>query len=164
MTGNVYMEIVNSDGQACAPGGIGRILVTQLRNLAMPLVRYELGDMGVWGESCDCGRAYPVLKRIEGRKRNLVVLPDGDTFHPVFDEKAILSVANIKRYQIIQKDLKRIEINILGNPLSKEKEDALKSIFQLSFKNSFELKFIYQDNIPFTKRNKFEIFKSEVVV
>lgn len=162
MTDSIYLEIVDEQGRPCAANQIGRILVTQLKNLAMPLIRYELGDMGVWGEPCDCGRAYPVLKRIEGRKRNLVVLPDGDTFHPVFDEKAILSVAPIKRYQIIQKDLHTIEINILGKSLSPEKENALKDIFNITFKNAFNFNFVYQNDIPFSKRNKFEIFKSEV--
>ena len=159
---NVYLEIVDEDGKACAPGQIGRILVTQLKNLAMPLLRYELGDMGVWGTSCDCGRHLPVIARIEGRKRNLVVLPDGNTFHPVFDEEKILEVAAISRYQFIQKDLHLIEIYLLHKALTEAQENSLRFIFDKTFKNKFNYKFIYQDEIPFLQRNKFEIFKSEV--
>ena len=166
MTDNVYIEVIDNKGNPCKPGELGRILVTQLKNLSMPLLRYEIGDMGVWEESwgkpCSCGRITPVLRRIEGRTRNLVVLPDGDTFHPVFDESAILAITPIKRYQVIQKDLKTIEINILGKPLNAEKEQALKIIFKKTFKNTFDFNFIYQDDIPFSNRNKFEIFKTEV--
>jgi len=159
---NLYMEIVDEDGNACAPGKIGRILVTQLKNLAMPLLRYELGDMGVWGEGCDCGRNLPVIERIEGRKRNLVVLPDGNTFHPVFDEEKILEIANIQRYQFIQKDLQHIEIHLLSKTLTTQQEQALSAIFDKTFKSAFNYRFIYEDDLPFSRRNKFEIFKSEV--
>ena len=161
---NVYIEVVDDNGKPCAPGELGRILVTQLKNFAMPLVRYEIGDMGVMGEPCTCGRSTPVLTRIEGRVRNLVVLPDGDTFHPVFDEAAMLAVSPIKRYQVVQKDTNSIEINIMGEALSPEKETALQAVFQQTFKNNthFKYKLIYHKDIPFSKRNKFEIFKSEI--
>lgn len=162
MTDNVYVEIVDDKGKPCQLGEIGRILITQLKNAAMPLLRYEIGDMGVWGNSCACGRAYPVLMRIEGRRRNLVVLPGGDTFHPVFDEQKILEVANIRRYQVIQKDVNKIMVYILGQALTKEKELALATVFRQSFKHNFSIEFVYQDERGFSERNKFELFKTEV--
>jgi phenylacetate-CoA ligase len=164
MTDNVYVEIVDDKDKPCQPGETGRILVTQLQNAAMPLLRYEIGDMGVWGNNCECGRAYPVLKRIEGRRRNLVVLPNGDTFHPVFDEQSILAIADIKRYQIIQKNIENIIIYILGQALTQEQELELTAVFRQSFKHDFTFQFIYQDELPFSERNKFELFKTEVAL
>lgn len=162
MTNNVYVEVVDEQNKPCQLGEVGRILVSQLRNSAMPLLRYEIGDMGAWGERCACGRAYPVLKRLEGRRRNLVVLPSGDTFHPVFDEQKILAVANIKRYQIIQKDINTITVYLLSQALGPEQEQALAAVFRQSFKHDFCFQFIYQNEIAFSERNKFELFKSEV--
>lgn len=159
---NVYMEIIDDDGKPCAPGEVGRIVVTQLKNLAMPLIRYELGDLGVWGDGCDCGRHLPVLKRIEGRRRNLVVMANGDSFHPVFDEKKILAIAAIKRYQLIQKDLTNIEIRLLAKPLEESQELALSQVFSETFKGAFTFHYIYQNEMAFSQRNKFEIFKSEL--
>jgi len=161
---SVHIEVVDKKGDPCAPGEVGRILVTRLKNLAMPLIRYEVGDMGALGEACSCGRSTPVLTCIEGRVRNLVVLPDGDTFHPVFDEAAMLAIAPIKRYQVVQKDLKIIEIHIMGNALNNHQENSLKKVFDKTFKNesNFSFNFLYHDDLPFSKRNKFEIFKSEV--
>lgn len=159
---NLYLEIVDADGNRSAPGQVGRILVTQLKNMVMPLLRYELGDMGVWGTHCDCGRHLPVIERIEGRKRNLVILPDGNTFHPVFDEEKILQIAYIQRYQFIQTSLFDIEVNLLSPPLTQKQEQALSAVFDKTFKHSFNYHFIYQNELPFSKRNKFELFKCEV--
>jgi phenylacetate-CoA ligase len=166
MSDSVHLEVVDEYGKSCAPGELGRILVTQLKNFAMPLIRYEIGDMGTMGHACSCGRSTPVLKRLEGRVRNLVVLPDGDTFHPIFDEAAMLAISPIKRYQVIQKKLDVIEINILGKALSSEKESDLEKVFCKTFKNNtqFTYSFVYHDDLPFSKRNKFEIFKSEVIL
>ena len=73
-------EILDEDGPA-PPGQPGRIVVTQLHNDAMPLVRYELGDLAVAappGAVCTCGRTLPMLERLEGRVPDLISVPDGN--------------------------------------------------------------------------------------
>lgn len=160
---NVYLEILDDNGEDCQPGERGRIVVTQLRNPEMPLIRYELGDIGIWAESCDCGRHLPSIKTIEGRVRNLVRLPNGDTFHPVFDEKILLAAAPIKQYQCIQKSIDTIEVKlVLAHKLNAEEEKKLAAAFNESFKNNFLYQFTYLDAFPKEKRNKFELFKSEL--
>jgi phenylacetate-CoA ligase len=74
---NVLLEVVDDQGLPCAPGEVGRVLVTSLNNFATPLIRYEIGDYAEVGAACSCGRGLPVLKRIMGRYRNLLTLPDG---------------------------------------------------------------------------------------
>jgi phenylacetate-coenzyme A ligase PaaK-like adenylate-forming protein len=75
----VLLEVVDDDGEPCAPGETGRVLVTDLVNYAFPLIRYELGDLAVAGEAgvCPCGRGLSRLKRIEGRTWSRVVAMDG---------------------------------------------------------------------------------------
>jgi phenylacetate-CoA ligase len=41
---NLLVEILDADGAPCAPGSIGRVVVTTLHGFAMPLLRYDLGD------------------------------------------------------------------------------------------------------------------------
>jgi len=66
----------------CA-GQVGRVVVTDLHNFATPLIRYDLGDYAEMADTCPCGRGLPALKRIMGRRRNMVRLPDGRSFgHP----------------------------------------------------------------------------------
>ena len=44
----VLLEIVDGQGNACAIGQPGRVLVTSLLNYATPLIRYEIGDYAEW--------------------------------------------------------------------------------------------------------------------
>lgn len=71
-------EIVHDDGRPCAPGETGKLLVTGLRNLAMPLVRYDTGDVAEAVEGpCACGRTLPSFGRILGRYRSWNDAPPG---------------------------------------------------------------------------------------
>ena len=65
---SVLVEVLDEQGRACAPGAIGRVVVTTLHNFAMPLIRYDIGDYEEVGEACSCGRGLPVLRRILGRE------------------------------------------------------------------------------------------------
>lgn len=74
---NVLLEILDEQDRHCKEGEIGRVIITGLHNFATPLLRYELGDFAEVGPPCRCGRGLPVLRRILGRMRNRVRLPDG---------------------------------------------------------------------------------------
>ena len=60
MAEGVYLEVLDAAGRPCAPGEVGRVVVTPLHNFAMPLLRYEIGDFAECGAPCACGRG---LKR-----------------------------------------------------------------------------------------------------
>ena len=66
------MEIVDEEGRPCPVGVPGRVLVTSLHSFAMPILRYELGDIAEWGPPCGCGMVLPVIARMGGRTRHLV--------------------------------------------------------------------------------------------
>lgn len=59
-------EAMREDGTPSAPDETGRVLVTPLHNLAMPLIRYDIGGAAEVGAPCPCGRGLPVLTRILG--------------------------------------------------------------------------------------------------
>jgi len=82
----VYVEVVNAQGQACAPGEPGRLLVTLLNNPSFPMIRYQIGDMGVWAEPepCRCGLAFPRLKSLQGREDEMLLTQDGTLLSSVF--------------------------------------------------------------------------------
>jgi len=81
---NVHLEILDEDNQPVAPGMEGWVTITSLHNFVTPLIRYRLGDRALADDRgpCPCGRSLPVLGRILGRARNLLVLPDGRRFWP----------------------------------------------------------------------------------
>jgi phenylacetate-CoA ligase len=74
--GSVYLEILDGNGRP-KKDGEGALAMTTLRNDAMPLLRYDIGDRASWGEECPCGRGLPVLKTLEGRADDLITLPSG---------------------------------------------------------------------------------------
>jgi phenylacetate-CoA ligase len=77
MAEGLYLEIETSNGPA-GPGELGSILVTDLLNRAMPLIRYRIGDIGAWAEgSCPCGRSLPRLAHLAGRVTDFLVGRDG---------------------------------------------------------------------------------------
>jgi phenylacetate-coenzyme A ligase PaaK-like adenylate-forming protein len=63
----VILETVGPNGEPVPSGQPGKILVSLLGNYGFPLIRYEIGDVGVRsGKSCDCGLPLAVLDRVEG--------------------------------------------------------------------------------------------------
>lgn len=98
---HLLIEILDEAGRPCAPGAVGRVVVTTLHNFAMPLIRYALNDYAEVGAACDCGRGLPVLARILGRSRNMLTLPDGRRYWPSFPVMRYAD-ASIRQLQIIQ--------------------------------------------------------------
>lgn len=96
------------------PGQGGRLICTSLLNADMPLIRYEVGDRGMFGkesEHCACGRSLPLLEAIEGRVDDVIVTPDGrqlGRLDPVFK-----SDLPIREAQIIQENLGRIRLRFV---------------------------------------------------
>jgi phenylacetate-CoA ligase len=77
MAEGLHVEVVRG-GEHARPGETGAILVTDLLNFAMPLIRYRIGDVGVWDETpCPCGRGLPRLASVSGRVSDFVVGSDG---------------------------------------------------------------------------------------
>jgi phenylacetate-CoA ligase len=80
----LYVEVVRRKNSLQA-GEVGSILVTDLLNFAMPLVRYRIGDMGSLDATpCPCGRGLPRLQSVEGRVTDFLVGTDGRLVSGVF--------------------------------------------------------------------------------
>lgn len=84
MAEGLHIEIVVGDRLA-QPGEMGAILVTDLLNYAMPMIRYRIGDMGSWEEGdCPCGRKLPRLRQVHGRVTDFIVGAGGQLVSGVF--------------------------------------------------------------------------------
>lgn len=158
---SVLVEVLDGNDAPCAPGQIGRVVVTDLHNFAMPLIRYEIGDLAEVGGTCPCGRGLPVLKRILGRVRNMAVLPSGDRFWPVFLSSEILRIAPVRQIQFVQTTPGDIEVKlVMADPMATAEEERLRDYLRGCFGYPFHIRFIYVDNIPRSAGGKFEDFVS----
>ena len=160
---NLLVEILNARGEPCQPGEVGEVVVTTLHNFAMPLIRYRILDHAEAGAPCPCGRGLPVLRRIAGRQRNMVVLPDGRTHWPSFPSEAWLAIAPVRQFQLTQHDAHTIEIKLVcPRPLSTQEEAGIRAMLTERFGYPFDFRFNYQDYIAPTPNGKFEDFISRV--
>lgn len=76
-----YVEVVRQ-GKPVGNGEIGRVLLTDLVNYAMPLLRYDIGDVAVVKEgACPCGISSPRIK-VQGRIQDCLVGKDGTILTP----------------------------------------------------------------------------------
>lgn len=99
----VLLEIVDEDGNLLGPGEEGHIVVTPFYNLAMPLIRYDIGDRGVLsGERCRCGRTLPVIERLLGRTRNMFRFADGTACWPVLLTSEMRQFVAVRQFQAVQ--------------------------------------------------------------
>jgi phenylacetate-CoA ligase len=75
---NVYVEVVDENDEPVPVGMPGRILITSLHGFAMPLFRYDQGDIVTMGHKCDSGITWPVIESVHGRVRTYTDGPDGN--------------------------------------------------------------------------------------
>jgi phenylacetate-CoA ligase len=160
---SVLVEILNDSNQPCQPGEIGRVVLTPLHNFATPLIRYDIGDRAEVGCPCPCGRGLPVLNRIYGRQRNMMVLPSGEKQWPGFILSAWAKLGPIRQMQAIQKSPTQIEIKmVVTHPLTEDETEQLHRKISGDFGDWFEISFRFVDDIPRSKGGKYEDFVCEV--
>ncbi|OIP89557.1 MAG: hypothetical protein AUK24_06210 [Syntrophaceae bacterium CG2_30_49_12] len=119
------VEIVDDDGNPVPPWQYGRILCTGLLNDAQILVRYDIGDIGVWdAERCSCGRNHlPVLREIVGRVEDVLVGLDGRKmvrFSGVF-----VNLPHVLAGQVIQEDFDKFIVKVITTDGFNEAETNL---------------------------------------
>lgn len=156
----LHLEILDDRDRPCAPGEIGRVVVSDLMNLATPLLRYEIGDYAEAAAPCPCGRGLPTLRRIVGRERNLIRLPDGRRHYPLVGFARFREVAPVVQYQLIQEAPEEIEVRLVcERPPTAAEEEALGAVIRDALAYDFRLRYAYfPDRIPPSKNGKFEEF------
>ncbi len=104
------LEIQEIDAGAATETRLGRVLGTSLHNLAMPLIRYEVGDtIELFREpkTCPCGRAFPLIKAVHGRHEDVVLTPDGRVITALFIvPKFVSGVQMIQFVQVAADELR----------------------------------------------------------
>ncbi|MHB1035980.1 MAG: phenylacetate--CoA ligase family protein [Pirellulales bacterium] len=114
----IYLEILRPDGTPCPPGEPGAIVVTDLANRAMPIIRYQIGDTASFaGRQCPCGRGLPLLERIEGRIADYVVTARGELISGIsLTENFAVMVPGVAQLQIVQEEVDRFVFRLVKGP------------------------------------------------
>jgi phenylacetate-CoA ligase len=109
-----YIEVVDDEGQPLPAGLPGRILVTDLSNSVMPLIRYENEDIGSWSDvACSCGRPFRLLEKVWGRSSDMITTPSGKLIHGEYFTHLFYHVPEVSVFQIVQESIDCVRVSIV---------------------------------------------------
>ena len=110
------VEVLDEADNPVQPGQLGRIVVTDLHNYAMPFIRYEVGDTGALSKDrCSCGRGLPLLSELGGRISDALKFGNGISITGPAVVHLFSFQQNIKQYQVVQKTPCKLLIKIVKN-------------------------------------------------
>lgn len=160
MTEGYILEVVDAQGGACLAGEIGRVVVTDLHNYAMPLVRYDTGDFAQVADRSADLYGTRSLARVMGRKRNMILI-DGTLRWPTLNTDRYRQVAPVQQYQLVQVSYDTIEVNLVCDPLTTGQEHQIAKLIEEGLEHAFRLVFRYHNApLPLGRTGKFEEFIS----
>ncbi len=154
---NHYLEILDNQQQPVqSEGGLGSLYITHLHNYAMPLIRYDIGDIGEHtNTTCSCGRGVPLMKHVQGRAGSILRTKDA-----VIDSTALTTsfyyFSSVKQYQVVQRGEKFTIRVVISNPTQWERDKvALAKKLHAILGSDTQIDFAVVDYIAPTKSGKF---------
>jgi len=164
----VITEFVDEDGDRVSAGERGEIVYTSLFNYAMPFIRYAVGDVGVPSDDeCPCGRKFPLMEVVEGRRDSLLVLPDGRLLSPMAFRNALSKFfEKIVQYRVVQKRVDLFEVfvqvkeGVDEGVFEKELTEHVKTVLGFGDDVAIVVKFV--DEVPLDKSGKLMAVVSEL--
>lgn len=150
-----HNPIKNDDGSIT-----GEILATGFTNLAMPFIRYRVGDTATWIETeCECGRKSKVIREVNGRTEDYVITPEGNKilrFDYIFKD-----TVNVVEAQIVQRKIGEIIIRVVKREdyTERDEKSILKEV-QEKISPKFKVLFEYPSEIEREITGKFRAVKS----
>jgi phenylacetate-CoA ligase len=159
----VLVEILDGDNPV-KPGEVGDIVLTDLRNRAMPLIRYRIGDRGcLLANLCSCCRTFSLMIPTAGRASEHIITPEGKKISPYRLTTAVEKISNILQYQFIQKNNDSIDVNVVMTDRGGEKELLeihKKTVAVVGFQ--IKVNVIAKESLDAEKNGKFKVVKSDL--
>lgn len=159
---NNYVEVLDNDNRPVKEGEEGRVIVTNLHNYSMPLIRYDIGDMAILGpQTCQCGNPLSTLRQVTGRITNHFLKTDGT----LISGSALTLTFNLKEwveaFQIIQEDYKRVKILVVPhNTTERTGKDEIEGRIRFLLGQDCEIIWEFVSEIPKTQSGKYLYIKS----
>lgn len=156
-TASYFFETLALDcDEPTSPGTPGRIVVTDLYNYALPMIRYDTGDIGCIVPS-DCPQfATPILQSLEGRRLDMVYDTTGRrlvsfVFDQIFETLGMLGV--LKQFQFIQEGQTRYRLRLCVNETFSQEQSVVEQLKQILGSDA-QIEIDYVDEIPVLNSGK----------
>jgi phenylacetate-CoA ligase len=143
-------------------GQSSRIIGTCLVEYAMPLIRYDMGDIATFtDEPCPCGRHSPIARYIDGRVESYILTPDGRKIGRL--ARLFSNLPRVKESQVVQQSKDEILVRVVRkNGYTEQDEAAYRKKLTDVVGSGFQISFEYLDLIPRTKSGKFSAVVSRL--
>jgi phenylacetate-CoA ligase len=112
---HLFIEFIKEDGTPAASGEQGKLVITDLINKAMPIIRYQVEDVGVPSDKkCSCGRGLPLMEKVTGREADFLIKDDGTKVAGIsLIENTLTYFPGLDQMQIVQHSLNDFDIRIV---------------------------------------------------
>ena len=163
MTDHMYIEFLDEDNNPVNPGESGKIVITDLVSFGMPMIRYDIGDVGSASDKkCDCGINLPLMKIIEGRKEDFIKTNDEKLVHAAYLCYTLKDDA-VEEFKMYQKDINQFKVQIVKSPtFNNDSEKMLTEKLMSKLNKQINIEYEYLTRIPREKSGKLRYFVSEM--
>ena len=167
MAEGLHIELVRQ-GRHTEPEEMGEVIVTDMLNLPMPLIRYRIGDTASWsGKICSCGRGLPMLSGLNGRVSDFLVTDSGGLSSGTALTAMIVSTrTSLKQVQIYQEKQGEVVFRLAtgkDTPAAKEDLDFVREKAAVYLGKGTKVDFEFVDEIPKTASGKYLFSISKAV-
>ncbi|OAB80214.1 phenylacetate--CoA ligase family protein [Cochleicola gelatinilyticus] len=159
----LFVEILDDNNRPVPYETPGRIVITSLYNKAHPLIRYDIGDTGVF--ALESTLKKPILKQLVGRTNDVARLPNGKivpglTFYYV-TKSVIEDDGNVKEFVVEQKSLHAFTIvYVATEKLTEKAEKEIERALQKYVGQDLDLSFKRKRILDRSNRGKLKQFIS----
>ncbi|KON27198.1 hypothetical protein AC481_05565 [miscellaneous Crenarchaeota group archaeon SMTZ-80] len=167
-TENVYVEFI-SEGKHVSNEKPGEVIVTVLKNYAMPLIRYKVGDLATPSSGhCPCGRKLPIVHSVDGRESDMLITPDGNHLHSeifaYINRRLMDKGGGIKEFRITQRNKEELFVKIVkSNKYDNQYIDFFVEQIRSFVGKKMKIYVEYVNSIPLEKSGKKRYFVSEII-
>lgn len=141
----------------------GPLLITYLANHAMPLIRYDTGDLAVWAKgACSCGRTTPRLARVVGRQADTIRTAHGKLIHGEFFTHVLYGAEGVREFQFVQETVNRYCLRVVADRIRPELEAQWRKKIEPMLGEGAEFRVERVDSIPVLASGKRRFTLSEV--
>ena len=109
------LEVLDEDGQPLSQNEEGYLVWTGLINLAMPLIRYQIGDKGMWEieQTCPCGKPFPLVHPTITRDSDYLMTIDGRILSPRAVNQVLKNKMSFQVCQFVQKNQDTVVLRVV---------------------------------------------------
>ncbi|MEY8214636.1 MAG: phenylacetate--CoA ligase family protein, partial [Colwellia sp.] len=155
---HLVVETLSEQGESIT-GQSGDLVITDLYNFGMPLIRYVNGDRATLiNEPCNCGNPLPLMGSVDGRKLDIIKTPSGKTIPGELFPHLFKEFKGISRFQVKQSKIDEVHIFIIANEkFTKEVQISITAEINKYAANELNLKFELVEDIPLTVSGKHRV-------